>query len=318
MTAMIAAAAMGKVILFGEHAVVYGQPAVALPFPAVRATARAAFAPVGTGFTILARDVRRVLPVHLDDESPDNALTLAAQLLLRHLKLPKPDLTLEVTSTIPIGGGFGSGAAVSTAIMRVLLKAFRRTLDNETLNSLVYEVEKHHHGTPSGIDNTVIVYERPVYFVRGAALEPFSVGLPLTFVVAYSGVAASTRETVSAVRTLVESEPATYQPLLENIGTLVRAARISLEAGDAPTIGTLLNENHSTLQRLTVSSPLLDRLCEAARESGALGAKLSGGGRGGNIIALAPDEGAAVGIVAALRGAGAARTWIMPVLPPAP
>lgn len=302
--------APAKIILFGEHAVVYGQPAIAVPFGTLTATATAVPAPPGAGLTILARDLHAVLHVHSGSETLDNALTYAAQLTLARAGAAPPDLTLEVGSTIPIGSGFGSGAAISAALIRELAAALGARFDNETVNGLVYEVEKLYHGTPSGIDNTVVVYNMPVYFVRGQAPELFGVGRPLTFVIANSGVSASTKESVGDVRKLYEAQPDQIGPILEQIGALVRSARAAIQSGDLPTIGRLMDEDHELLRQLTVSSPLLDDLCAAAREAGALGAKLSGGGRGGNVIALA-EPSAAYRVSSAFRAAGAAHLWTM-------
>jgi mevalonate kinase len=302
--------APAKIILLGEHAVVYGQPAIAVPFPALRAAAAASPAPAGSGLTIIAHDVGRVLRVHPNNDTPDNALTYAAQLALRALNVAMPDLTIDLRSTIPIGSGFGSGAAVTTALIRALSAAVGASLDNATLNQLVYAVEKMHHGTPSGIDNTVIVHNAPIYFVRGEPPQPFRVGGTLPFLVADSGVSALTRETVGDVRRLVERDPETYSAVIARIGDVVREARAYIEEGNLIGIGECMNQDHELLRALTVSSDLLDRLTEAAREAGALGAKLTGGGRGGNVIVLVEPENASR-VTAALRAAGAARLWPM-------
>jgi mevalonate kinase len=301
--------APAKIILFGEHAVVYGQPAIAVPFTALAATANATPAPTGSGLTIIAHDVDMILSVRPGDESPDDALTYAAQLTLKQLKAPLPDLNVDIHSTIPVASGFGSGAAVSAALIRELSAALGSPLDGDELNALVYEVEKMHHGTPSGIDNTVVVKGTPVYFVRGQPPEPFTIGRAVTLVIAYSGVPASTRETVGEVRKLYERDPQTFQGYFEQIGGVVRSARAAIECGNLADIGDLMNKNQELLRTLTVSSPLLDTLTRAACDGGALGAKLSGGGRGGNVIALAePDR--AQQVSEAMHRAGAARTWI--------
>src|SRR5688572_2739305 len=143
--------APAKIILFGEHAVVYGQPAIAVPFSTLMATANASPTPPDTGLTIIARDVDQLLYVEPSDDTPDNALTYAAQLTLKKLGKQPPDLSVEVSSTIPFASGFGSGAAVATALIRELSAALGSRLEREALNALVYEVEKMHHGTPSGI-----------------------------------------------------------------------------------------------------------------------------------------------------------------------
>ncbi len=303
--------APAKIILFGEHAVVYGQPAIAVPFTALQATAESSPTPPGTGLTIIASDVNQLLHVEepvSGDEIPDNALIYAAQLTLQKLNAPLPNLSVTVHSTIPVASGLGSGAAVTTALIRELSAALGSLLEGDSLNTLVYEVEKMHHGTPSGIDNTVIVTGAPVYFVRGQNPQPFRISVPLTLVVADSGIQASTRETVGAVRALYEQHTDTFTGYFEEIGALVNEARRHIEEGNLKAIGQLMNRNHNLLNVLTVSSPVLNKLTGAAREAGALGAKLSGGGRGGNVIALVspPD---AHQVAQAFRDAGAIRTW---------
>lgn len=300
------ASAPGKIILFGEHAVVYGQPAIAVPFPTLTATAEARPAPAGVGLTVISG--RLSLRVHPEDETHDNALAFAAVLALKYLRAAAPDLTVEIHSNIPVGGGFGSGAAVSAALMRAIAGAHGRILDDDELNPLVYEVEKLHHGTPSGIDNTVIVKKKPVFFERGRPIETFKVHRPMVFLVAYTGIGASTRQTIADVRRLYESDPVTYGAILERIGAIAREARYAFEHGHIRIIGRLMYENHDLLRKLTVSSYLLDKLIGAAREAGALGAKLSGGGRGGNVIVLS-SPGNLDRDKKALNEVGAAKVW---------
>jgi len=177
----------------------------------------------------------------------------------------------------------------------------------EELNSFAYEIEKLHHGTPSGIDNTVVTYAKPVYFVKGQAIETFTVGSPFTLVIADTGVSAPTKESVGDVRKLWEADKAKWEIVFDKIGKIAEEARNAIETGKMKELGQLMNNNHALLQELTVSSPELDNLVSAALNAGALGAKLSGGGRGGNMIALVKKEKAPV-ISEALLFAGAART----------
>ncbi len=300
--------APAKIILFGEHAVVYGQPAIAVPFRALGVTVDTLVGEPGSGLLIRAHDTGVELRIIADTETFGDALSYAADLVITALGVPVPDVILDVNSTIPIASGLGSGAAVTTAIMRALSSAVRKPLADEPLNELVYEVEKMYHGTPSGIDNTVIVYERPIYFVRDKPPQSFHVGAPLTLIVADSGVSGSTREAVGDVRTLVETASTATMPTIERIGALVGEARKAIEAGDLTAIGSLMTENHKLLCELTVSLPILDTLVAAAAANGALGAKLSGGGRGGNVIALVASR-QAERLAAALQAAGATRTW---------
>ena len=300
--------APAKVILFGEHAVVYGQPAIAAPVTSLRATVEARVAPAGSGLRILApatgHEFRLNLGVIDEDE---NSLMLAARLAYDTLGITDtPDLTLTLKSDIAIGRGLGSGAAVCTALVRAILAVQKTAVSNETLNDLIYEVEKKHHGTPSGIDNTVIVYEQPVYFLRGQPIKRLKIGGTFTLLVADSGYGTPTHVTVGDVRRLYETDPERVTPMFDRIGDITRAARKAIEAGNVRVLGPLMNANHDLLQRLTVSSIELDLLVDSALHAGALGAKMSGGGRGGNIIALVTDSHVRA-VMKALHSAGAER-----------
>ena len=304
----ITASAPGKIILFGEHAVVYGHPAIAVPLTAVQVTVSAAPGQTGHGITLDIPGLGRSLA--LANVSPDDplydALVYPVQLALRTLHCPVPDLYLSVHSTIPIASGLGSGAALATALIRAVAAALGAPIDNDALNPLVYEVEKQHHGNPSGIDNTVIVYARPVYFVRGQPPQTFNVARPFTLLVADTGQSSPTRLTVADVRQRYDADPQGVSIILQRIGQIASAARQAIETGNIAALGPLMDENHALLASLSVSSDLLDRLCQTARNAGAQGAKLSGGGRGGNLIALV-DEERAEEVAETLRQAGAVR-----------
>jgi mevalonate kinase len=297
--------AMGKVILFGEHAVVYSRPAIAVPLAQVRAEATVTPAPPGAGITLLAHDLGTAYK--LSEAAADDPLRAVTEESLHNLHVGPgalPDLTISLRSTIPIARGLGSGAAVSTAIVRALAAHFRHPLTPDQVSQLVYEVEKLHHGTPSGIDNTVIAFEQPVYFVRGQPPENFSVKVPFTLAIADSGVQTPTRITVGDVRRAWQADPERCEGIFDEIGEIARAGRRAIEGGDVGAIGRLMDANQRLLQTLGVSSPELEALITAARAAGALGAKLSGGGRGGNVIALVAPGSAAV-VERALLAAGA-------------
>jgi mevalonate kinase len=304
----VTATAPGKVILLGEHAVVYGRPAIALPVHQVWATATVAPAlhhPDGAGrdLTLVAADLGTVTP--LAGAAAADPLARIVRLTLAHLGAPVPAATLSVRSTIPVASGMGSGAAVSAATARALAAFMGHELPPETLSALVYEVEKLHHGAPSGIDNTVVVYELPVYFVRGAPPQTFQVNLPLHLVIGDTGIASPTRVAVGQVRRAWEQDPARYEDLFDQVGAGVQRARTLIESGgDRAELGALMDRNHDLLREMGVSSPALERLTAAARAAGALGAKLSGAGRGGNMIALVEPASAAT-VAEALRQAGA-------------
>lgn len=305
MNQSVQATAPGKIILFGEHAVVYGRPAIAVPVQQIHATATVDPATPGSGLTLVATDLKQVTA--LEDAATDDPLAAMARLTLAHLGASPPDATLTIHSTIPIASGLGSGTAVSTAVVRALAGYAGRSLAPATVSRLVYEVEKLHHGTPSGIDNTVVAFGTPVYFVRGGKIDTFEVGSLLHLVIGDTGIPSPTRVAVGDVRRGWERERDRYERIFDQIGLLVRQAKSLIEsAADPVGLGELMNRNHEALRALKVSGPHLDRLVHVARAAGALGAKLSGAGRGGNMIALVEPEDKAR-VARALRRQGAAR-----------
>jgi mevalonate kinase len=281
--------APGKVILLGEHAVVYGRPAIAVPVSEVHAQAHVEPGEPGQGIVVVAPDLgQRVVVRDAGEENPLAAIVrLALAAMKRSLDL---DLIVTVTSTIPVARGMGSGAAVSTAIVRALAAHLDHWFSSRAISDLVYQTEVLYHGTPSGIDNTVIAFEKPVYFVKGEGWEVFWVGQPFLLAVADTGIGSSTRQVVGDLRRRYEADPAHYEPLFDRVGAIAVRARAAVEQGRPEELGRLMNENHQLLCDLGVSSPELDRLATAAREGGALGAKLSGAGWGGNVIALVTEE----------------------------
>jgi len=303
---MISASACGKIILFGEHAVVYGRPAIAVPVTQVQATA--IIEPGGHGLTIHAADIDQALAAE-----PTNAidpLATIVNLTLVHLNCPLPDLEITIRSTIPIASGLGSGAAVSTAIVRALAQFVGRDdISPDVVSDLVYEVEKLYHGTPSGIDNTVIAYQKPVYFVRGQAIQTFTVARPFKVAIGHTGVASPTKIAVGDVRQGWEIDRARYEAWFDRIGAIVQQARSAIESGANDRLGPLMDQNQVLLRDLDVSSVELERLIFAAKRAGASGAKLVGGGRGGNMIALV-DERNGEAVTAALKDAGAVNVII--------
>jgi mevalonate kinase len=306
----VKAAAPGKIILFGEHAVVYGRAALAVPVTQVQAQAEVTPSP-RPGIWIEAPDIQ--LSAELRSLPAGHPLAALLHNLLSGLcVIPYPNLTIRISSSIPVASGLGSGAAVSVALIRALSATLEHPLTDEEVSTYAYGIEKLHHGTPSGIDNTVITYARPVYFLKGRPIEMLRVREPFTIVIAHTGIAAPTRESVADVRRLWERDAPGSEVVFDGIQALSHMAREAIEAGMWRHLGPLMDENHALLQHLTVSSPELDRLVLAARRAGALGAKLSGGGRGGNMIALAPGSGPQA-VADALTGAGSPRVIITTV-----
>lgn len=305
---MITASASGKIILFGEHAVVYQRPAIAVPVSQVQA--RVTIKDSKQPLTIEARNQhRKILYTDLRDDDP---LARIIRLTLDNFKVRPPRAILTIDSAIPIASGLGSGAAVSTAIARALAAYFKRDLNAQAISSLVYEVEKIHHGTPSGIDNTVIAFGKPVYFIRNQPIETFNVTQPFRIAIADTGLHSPTKIAVSDVRTAWETNKDRYEKIFDGCGGIAQRARKLIEDGQPEQMGSLMNENHNLLCEMGVSCQELDHLVNAATRGGALGAKLSGGGRGGNMIALVNGE-SEDRVRQALINAGAKRVIITSV-----
>jgi mevalonate kinase len=301
------ASAPGKIILFGEHAVVYNRPALAVPVTQVHVDVEVLDSP-RKGIWINAPGIDLHAELNsLPDNHPVGSVILN---LFSTLGISSPPaLDISIASTIPVAAGLGSGAAVSVALIRALAQHVAHPLTDEQINDLVFEIEKLHHGTPSGIDNTVITYAKPVYFVKGKPVEIFKVGKSFTIVIGDTGIPAPTKESVGDVRRLRMHDQHAIEDIFNEIAQIALIGRRSIESGMPELLGELMDQNHVYLQALTVSSPELDKLVETSRNAGALGAKLSGGGRGGNMIALV-EQSRAESIASALMSAGAKRTII--------
>lgn len=304
----ISSSAPGKVILCGEHAVVYGIPAIALPVFQVCTTTRVFARPQSQ-----AGDVHIIAPsisldTTLDALESFDPLKVASSLVMQELHLDHiPACEIRIQTTLPISAGLGSSASAAVSFARALATYLGHPLPNETINRIAFEVEKLHHGSPSGIDNTVIAYETPVYYQKGKPIETLKIARPFTLIIADSGIKSSTAQAVAGVRQRWEHNRQQYERWFAEIAQISQQVRKGLEDGTIEKIGLLLTQNHRLLQKIGVSNAELDNLVDAALEAGAKGAKLSGGGLGGNMIALVGDE-QAPAVVQALVGRGAVRT----------
>jgi mevalonate kinase len=306
------ATAPGKIILFGEHAVVYGEPAIAAPFPSLQA--RAVISPLidAEPGLILLEAPQIDLSAELSELDAGQPLKAAISGVQEALGVSRsPACQISVTSSIPSGSGLGSGAAVSTAIIRAYAAFLGKRLSDEEVSRLAFEVEKIHHGTPSGIDNTVIAHQKAVYYQKGERFHFLEVPTSFSILVINSGSPGNTFNAVQQVRRSWENEPERYNRIFTAVGEISRQAREMIETGIPLGLGPLMDSNHSLLQELGVSTPEIDRLAEVARRAGALGCKLSGGGLGGHLIALVENGGE--GITREVIKAGAASALMMQI-----
>jgi mevalonate kinase len=282
----------GKVILVGEHAVIYGEPALA---GALRVGARA-IASAGEGVLTVPAWGASFRP---DPEGPLLARAWAALRGAAGVRAEAgPDVTLHLD--IPAGAGLGGSAAAAVALARALVR-WRGADDERRVAGAAAAFEEVVHGRASGIDAHLAQHGGLGLFRRGAGFERVDVP-PLRVAVGLSGEPHSTAEVVAAVGRLRGERPAFADGHVRALGALARAAALHLVAGDLRAVGAALDAAQGHLAALGVSSTGLEALCATAREAGALGAKLTGAGRGGAAVALAPGREEAV--VAAWRAAG--------------
>jgi mevalonate kinase len=307
----LSASAPGKIILFGEHSVVYGRPALAAPVRQVRVKVFIKPNPGAAHGEIRIQSPSIELDTTLDGLSKDHPVGKAIRLTQAHLGAERiPACNIRISSTIPIAAGLGSGAAVSVALIRGVSAFLGRGLPEKEISELAFTVERLHHGTPSGIDNSVITYNKPIFFIKDRKIQFVEIQSPVLIVIADSGVPALTADTVGGVRRRWQENPKEFDKMFDEGGKITQEARTALKTGDIKSVGTLMDQNQTLLAKLGVSSPELDRLVAAARGAGAMGAKLSGGGGGGNIIALV-DRDTKDSVVQSLQRAGATHQIVM-------
>lgn len=282
----------GKVILLGEHAVVYGQPAIVTALS--RGVTARALLSERSGVRLFLDGANE--PTRAGDGS---IVGTALAAMLEGFSGGLPGADLHIDSGLSIGVGLGSSAALSVAIARVLLQLSGQNEDVAAVEELAGAAESVFHQRPSGVDVAGAARGSTLLFSRGADPRPCPVVGDLELVIARVQDAPPTSEVVAAVRSRRDAEPASYDESFRAIGDLVDSGIKALESGDMQTLAGLFDKNQELLRRIGVSTRGLDTACEIAKDAGALGAKLTGAGGGGCIIALAAGNGDS--IVRALR-----------------
>ena len=291
--------ACGKVILLGEHAVVYGRPAIALPVPlAVEARVRKG----GDG-------VQLVIPRWGLEQrvAPDQRQGVSATVntILEALGVSGRSMLIEVMPHLPRAMGLGASASLAVAVIRAVGDAFELGLKDDFVNQVAFECEKAAHGTPSGIDNTVATYGSSVQYQNEGESPRFKalrMPEPLPLVVGMTGKESLTAQTVAQVRAAWTEHPKRYEALFDQIAELTLAGADAIATANFSELGQLMNLCHGYLNALQLSTPDLEALIHVARDHGAVGAKLTGGGGGGCMVALCPDSQEQV--AEAMRAAG--------------
>lgn len=296
--------AYSKLILIGEHAVVHGQPAIAIPFPMI-------------GVEVVVQSVLGSIQLNselyqgpLESAPPAlNGVKKCIEATLKYLQLPEKDLYMDIQSSIPTGKGLGSSASVAIAIVRSLFAYVERSYLPEELLDLANVSEAVAHGSPSGIDTVAVTATSPIWFERSGHIVEIEPQSDFHFVVADTGRANDTRTAVQSVADLFMKAPKQIQRSFNRLGELTYQARKVLEKTGKQVLGQILNEAQKELEALGVSDVSLNRLIYLARQEGALGAKLTGAGNGGCMIALARDATHSQHLSESLLRSGAEAVW---------
>lgn len=279
----------GKTVLLGEHAVVYGMPAIAAGI-SLGATARATESE-HCHIRVAEREAR-------DGDGSELVRALSETCAALGLGPHR----VEVDVNLPLGSGLGGSAAIGVAVTRALLDHHAVPETRERVLSGAAAWEQVFHGNASGVDAAAAYAGGCIWFTKAHGLEPLFVAVPLRLAICLAGPPASTKQMVAGVRELGERRPDLLGKTLAGIESLVKNAKLCIEAGDVHGLGQLMNYNQMLLSGLFLSTPEIERACAIAREASALGAKLTGAGGGGAVIALAESD--AEPIAAALRAAG--------------
>ena len=289
----------GKVILLGEHSVVYGRRVLAAPIPlAISANVRLA-ATDGVKISIPEWGIHEVLV------SEAKSWQRPIGLILQQLELANQNLRLMITPHIPRAMGLGSSAALAVAIIRALDKQFKLRMSDQEVNALAYQSEQLAHGSASGIDNTIATYGQFIAFQKNEEtfeISPIQPIQPLAIVIAQTGVEGSTVAAVHRVQQAWQNSPQRYNTIFDAMDELAGEAIQAAKSHQLANLGELMNLCQGYLNALQVSGPEIETVIQIARQAGALGAKLTGGGLGGSVVALCEQD---TGLVAqAIRTAG--------------
>lgn len=281
----------GKTILFGEHFVVYGLPAIASALD----TYTTADVKVVDGNGWIVDDQRPATPGYKKKKN-DEAMR-SIQNVIEHLNIDITNQKLEITfkGNLMAASGVGASAAQCTSLARAFNDTFNLKLDDEKINKTAYEGEKAYHGTPSGIDNTASTYGGLIWFIKSLSgskntMDRMKASKKMHLVIANSGITASTTEVVADVRRLKEENLEKFEKIFKKYKIIAEEAKVALINGDINKTGILMNENQNLLREITVSGEANEKLVDIALQTGALGAKMTGTGRGGLVIAVAENE----------------------------
>lgn len=298
-----------KIILMGEHSVVYGQPAIALPLPSVQLSV-----------TLSSRqDNQRIIKSRYYHGSLENlpSSMIGIKKLIDTLSARFNDQEtgwdLKIESQLPAERGMGSSAASAIAIIRAFFDYYDEPLDRTLLLQLADVEEQITHRSPSGLDAATVSSDKPLFYVKGRIGVPIEMNLDASLVIADTGKKGATKEAILAVKDELKNNNEKAEEHIKHLGELVNQTKDYLAQNDIVKLGDALNFAQTDLVALNVSDPSLDHLIHVARDNGALGAKLTGGGRGGCMIALMQTAMGARRLASILKENGAHDIWLQPL-----
>ncbi len=294
----------GKVILYNEHFVVYGIPGIvsAIESTALAKTRR-------TNEEIRIKDERKGAKGYTEKKMDQQRDSINRMIKYMGFNPEKVALEIWLGGNLPGFSGIGASAASSVAIARAIADEFNLNLPDEKINDIAYEAEKAYAGNPSGIDNTAATYGGLLWFkktfTKGSnTIERLSLREPVEIVIGNTGIVADTKAMVKGVAARKKEEPGKYDHTFKEAEVLVSTARNALKVFNLRKVGELMNKNHQLLQEIMVSCEALDYLVNFALDQGAYGAKLTGGGGGGCIVALTPGEALQEKVASAIENEG--------------
>ncbi|WP_085650073.1 mevalonate kinase [Limosilactobacillus reuteri] len=298
-----------KIILMGEHSVVYGQPAIALPLPSVQLSV-----------TLSSRqDNQRIIKSRYYHGSLENlpSSMIGIKKLIDTLSARFNDhetgWDLKIESQLPAERGMGSSAASAIAIIRAFFDYYDELLDRTLLLQLADVEEQITHRSPSGLDAATVSSDKPLFYVKGRIGVPIEMNLDASLVIADTGKKGATKEAILAVKDELKNNNEKAEGHIKHLGELVNQTKDYLTQNDIVKLGDAFNFAQTDLAALNVSDPSLDHLIHVARDNGALGAKLTGGGRGGCMIALMQTAMGARRLASILKENGAHDIWLQPL-----
>lgn len=293
------ARSFGKVILLGEHAVVYGRPAIAVP--------------IADAVVAEVMDSDSLPEIHVPAWDIDGQLEHANSIwwsaisgVFNELGVGDKHFMVHVQPNIPAAMGLGGSAAIAVAVVRGVDQHFGLGLSDDDVNAMAFRCEKAAHGTPSGIDNTIATFGRPLMYRSGEnpTIEPVHFDIPMKLVIGISGQPSLTVDMVAGVRERWRRNHGLYEQLFDNFEMVANTGLAAIVEGDYRTLGDMMTVNHGLLNAISVSSPELDRMVQLARNAGSLGAKLTGAGGGGSVVCLCEDDEQSINVANSLTRGG--------------